>query len=80
MKTQVKRWGNSWAVRIPKAFAAEIGLDQDTNVEMTIVDGDLVIKRVRKPKFTVEELLANFDETKRHEETDTGPAVGKEEW
>jgi antitoxin MazE len=45
MKTRVQRWGNSLAVRIPRAFAAQAGVQDGTTVEMTVVDG--------APLFTV---------------------------
>ena len=29
MKTRIQKWGNSLALRIPKSFANEVGLEQD---------------------------------------------------
>src|SRR5689334_20999073 len=37
MKTRVQKWGNSLALRIPKSFAAEAGLREDTSVELSVV-------------------------------------------
>ena len=34
MRAQVKKWGNSLALRIPKALAEEAGLDSGSNVEL----------------------------------------------
>ncbi len=31
MQARVQRWGNSLAIRIPKPFALEIGLEQNDN-------------------------------------------------
>ena len=36
--------------------------------------------RVRKPDYTLEDLLAQITEENRHEEIDFGPPVGKEVW
>ncbi len=33
MKTRIQKWGNSLALRIPKSFAVETGLDQDVLVD-----------------------------------------------
>lgn len=33
MKTCVQKWGNSLALRIPKSFAAEVGLAGDVSCE-----------------------------------------------
>ena len=39
MKTRVQKWGNSLAVRIPKSFAAEVGLHEDAAVELSVAKG-----------------------------------------
>jgi len=80
MLTQVQRWGNSLAVRIPKPFAIEAGLEQDTPVEMSLVDGRLALTPVAKPRMTLEHLLAQVTEQNLHREVETGPAVGNEVW
>jgi len=37
MKTRIQKWGNSLALRIPKSFADEAGLEQDSSVEMSLI-------------------------------------------
>jgi antitoxin component of MazEF toxin-antitoxin module len=39
-----------------------------------------VIKRVEKPKYTLDELLAQITEDNIHPEFDMGKPVGKEVW
>jgi antitoxin MazE len=80
MKTRVQKWGNSLALRIPKSFAAEVGLDTNSSVEMSLKDGKLVVVSSEKPKFTLRQLLAQVTEKNLHHEIDTGPAVGGEVW
>ena len=80
MRARVQKWGNSLALRIPKPFATEIGLQRDSPVEMSLVDGRLVIAPVVEPAFTLEGLLAQVSEDNLHGEIETGPAVGKEAW
>ena len=80
MRTRVQKWGNSLALRIPKAFATEIGLQRNSPVEVSLVDGQLVIVPVVEPVFTLEHLLAQVTEDNLHGEIETGPAVGKEVW
>jgi len=76
----VQKWGNSLALRIPKALATEIGLQRNSPVEVSLVDGQLVIVPVVEPVFTLEHLLAQVTEDNLHGEIETGPAVGKEVW
>jgi antitoxin MazE len=80
MRTRVQKWGNSLALRIPKSFAEEVGLQRETSVEVSMVDGKLVITPVKKPKLTLEQLLAKVTKKNLHHEVDTGPATGNETW
>ena len=80
MRTKVRRWGNSLAVRIPKAFAEDMGLQEDTPVEIGLVEGDLVVSPPPARAFTLAGLLAEVTEDNRHHEVETGPAVGGEVW
>lgn len=80
METRVKKWGNSLALRIPKPLAVEIGLENDSPVNLLLVDGKLVITPAARSKFNLEALLAQVTEGNLHIEVDTGPAVGGEVW
>ncbi len=80
MKTRVQKWGNSLALRIPKAFAEEVGLEKETTVEVSLEDGKLVISPVGRQKPTLEELLAQITPENLHGEVDYGPPVGNEIW
>ena len=80
MKTRVQKWGNSLALRIPKSFAEEVGLQRETSVEVSLADGKLVITPVAKPKMTLKQLLAKVTKDNLHHEIDTGSAAGNETW
>lgn len=80
MKTRVQKWGNSLALRIPKSFAAEVRLAEDTPVELSLVEGKLIVRPIAPPPLTLDELLQGVTEENLHGEWDTGPAVGREVW
>jgi antitoxin MazE len=80
MKTRVQKWGNSLALRIPKSFANEVGLQRETSVEVSLNDGRLIVTPVSKPKPTLKQLLAQISKDNLHREVDTGTAVGNEVW
>ena len=80
MRTSVQRWGNSLAVRIPKSFAAQLHLEHDSEVDLTLVNGQLAVIPVLAPAFTLNELLEGITEQNMHSEIDTGNAVGQEAW
>ena len=80
MRTRVQKWGNSLALRIPKSFATEVGLQRETSVEVSLADGKLLITPVAKPMPTLKQLLAKVTKENLHHEVDTSPAIGKEAW
>lgn len=80
MQSRIQRWGNSLAVRIPKAFAQDIGFAEETPVEISMSRGELVIVPIRPRPFTLEQLLSGITDDNLHEEISTGPALGAEEW
>jgi antitoxin MazE len=80
MKTIIQKWGNSLAVRIPKAMAAEASVKQGTNVDISVdVTGKMVIKTV-KARYTLKELVDQITPRNGHAEEDWGAARGKELW
>jgi antitoxin MazE len=80
MQSRVQKWGNSLALRIPKSFATEIGLADETPVEISLVEGKLVIAPLPIPTYSLEELLAGITENNIHSEQDTGAPEGNEAW
>jgi antitoxin MazE len=80
MRTRVQKWGNSLALRIPKSFAAEAGLHKEGPVDISLADGELVIRPLAEPKLTLRQLLAGVTKENLHREVDTGHAAGKEVW
>ena len=80
MRTRVQRWGNSLALRIPKAFATEAGLGDHSAVELTVSDGKLVVTRATERQFTLEQLVDAISPENRHGEIYWGSPVGKEIW
>jgi antitoxin MazE len=79
MNTQVGRWGNSLAVRIPGTYAKELHLKEGMELEVTRLD-DCLVLRPRKHEYTLKELLDQVKPENIHGETDWGSAVGREAW
>lgn len=80
MRTRVRRWGNSLALRIPKSFAAETLLEPDSEVQLSLVEGKLVITPIGDTELSLESLLSSITEDNRHAEIDTGAPSGNEVW
>lgn len=80
MLTKIQKWGNSLALRIPKAFALDAQLENDSFVEISLVEGQIIITPVAAPSWTLEELLAGINKNNLHNEVETGFAMGNEVW
>ncbi len=80
MRARVQRWGNSLALRIPKAFATETALKSGSEVELTLDEGRLIITPLASPSYELEDLLAQVTPENLHGEVDTGSSVGDEAW
>jgi antitoxin MazE len=80
MLTKVQRWGDSLALRIPKAFAVDANLEDNSAVEISVIKGKLIITPVVAQSWTLDELLAGINQHNVHHEIATGAAVGKEAW
>ncbi len=78
MKTQVQKWGNSLALRIPKSFAAESNIAEGSAVNLSLVEGRIIVEPVSEPTYTLDDLLARVTKRNVHAEIDTGAPVGKE--
>jgi antitoxin MazE len=80
MGTNVGRWGNSLAVRLPKVIVEKAGLVEGEALDVKVSSsGDVVLSRARK-RYTLDELVAGITPENRHDEIDLGRAVGKEIW
>ena len=79
MRTQVSKWGNSLGVRIPKAYAEEVGLAEGATVEVKVAGRNLVLAPAHR-EYDLEELVARITPKNRHAEIDWGAPVGKETW
>ncbi|MCR5858934.1 AbrB/MazE/SpoVT family DNA-binding domain-containing protein [Mesorhizobium sp. J428] len=79
MIATVAKWGNSLAVRIPAAFARETAIGDGVSVDISVVDGMIVMRPVNDPHaYDLNDLLAGITDDNRHGEVATGQAVGNE--
>jgi len=78
---KVQKWGNSLALRLPKALADEVDVHSGSPVEIMVRGNMIVIEPVReKKRYDLEELLAEIKPENLHDETDFGRPIGKEIW
>ena len=80
MQTRIQRWGNSLGLRIPRSFAQEVGVGAGSEVDLSVVGGDLVIRPSRRRTYRLKDLLRRVTAKNLHDEVDTGRPLGKEIW
>ncbi len=82
MRTRVKKWGNSLAIRLPEEMAKELDLHDNSAIEIKSTGQEIRVKPSRKSRLTLEDLVNQITPENRYEEIDWGPDVGKEivEW
>ncbi len=80
MKTTVQKWGNSLALRIPKAFAEQTRVKKGTVVNLRLEKGRMVVAPVQAVEISLRKLLAKVTRKNVHVETDWGRTAGKEIW
>jgi antitoxin MazE len=80
MQTKIQRWGNSLGLRIPRSFAEEAGVKAGSQVDISVRDGDLVVRAVKRQTYRLSELLAKVTTKNLHGEVETGEPIGREVW
>jgi len=78
MFTKIQKWGNSLAVRIPKAFADEMKMSEKSSIKMMLQDGALHIVPEEEKEWKLDDLLAGVNTDNIPKEWDMGSAVGRE--
>ncbi len=80
MQTQVKTWGNSQGIRIPKEVLQEANVTVDDMLDVTVSNGVIMLAKPFRHK-TLEERAAAYGGTLELDgEFDWGEQVGREIW
>lgn len=78
MRTKVRKWGNSLAVRIPKAVAEQAGVREDDKLEIEVARMIRMKPRRREPGLA--ELLRQVTPDNLHGEVSFDRPEGHEAW
>jgi len=80
--TQIVKWGNSLAVRIPKPVADEAGVSEGDPIIIEAEKGSIRVRRRQPSVPSLRELVSKINAENRYEALESGPARGREqaEW
>jgi antitoxin MazE len=73
MRTEIARWGNSLAVRLPKQVLEQAGLAEGAAVELVVESGAVVL-RPTKRRYDIDKLIAGITPENLPESFDDAPA------
>ena len=80
METQLRKWGNSLAVRIPKALADKVALREGDRLDLLVTEDGAVTLRPVRGQLQLADLLADITPENRPAEADWGGPAGGESW
>ena len=80
MQIQIQKWGNSLGIRLPKVIADGQELVAGSVVRVSTDDQKIIIERVSKSRFVINDLVAGITKDNLHQATDWGEPRGKEIW
>lgn len=86
-QTAIRRWGNSQGIRLSKEIISSAGLKENDNVEISVDNGIITIKKAKPKYLNLKERLKAFynkpiDDiyVESSQEVDVGTHVGDEVW
>jgi len=79
MRAKIQKWGNSLAVRLPKAITEKAGLVIEDEVDIDVEDtGKVVLFPHIRKEYRLEELLVGITQSNLHGEMYFGEPHGRE--
>lgn len=77
MRLEIKRWGNSAALRLPARVLEQVGLGVDSSVDVKVEEGRIILAPAeREPDLSA--LVKAITPENRHDEITFGASVGRE--
>jgi len=73
MRARISKWGNSLAIRLPKAAADSLRVKEGEQVEVAI-EGDALTIRSARPRYRLEDLIAGITPENRPAAVEFPPA------
>ncbi|KPL72972.1 hypothetical protein ADM99_04980 [Leptolinea tardivitalis] len=80
MKKRISKWGSGYGIRVPKSILNKLGLSDGDEVFVNIENEQIVIKPLKNPSPSFDELVSKITPENIHKEIDFGPRIGNEFW
>lgn len=73
---RIQKVWNSIGVRIPRSLADEVGVGPGSEVSLSVLEGDLIVKQAFPARYKLQDLLACITLENVHSAVDNGEPVG----
>lgn len=80
MTVEVKKWGNSQGIRIPKEILKNINADVNEKLEIEVVDNKIIIYKANRHKSLETRMAAYAGKLSIAKERDWDDIKGSERW
>lgn len=80
MRTHIRKWGNSPALRLPAAIMEQAGLSIDAAVDLRVEQDRIVIAPLPADDLDIVAMSERITPENRYDAVDFGPALGTEVW
>jgi len=77
MEISIKRWGNSWGIRIPQKILNSLHIKESQKLNMEVENGKLILEPISKE---LDILLSQINQTNLHDEVIFSEPQGSEVW
>ena len=68
MITKIQKWGSSLGLRIPRSLARDAGVGEGTEVVVTVEGNRILIERVQRSRYSLNDLVSEIRDDNRHED------------
>ncbi len=80
MLSKIQKWGNSQGIRLPKYVLDDAQIHVGDDLEITVKEGQIALKKMAKRKFELAEMVKRMPRGYHTREESFGTPTGKEEW
>ncbi len=80
MQAQVKQWGNSQGIRLPKEVLKSAGISVNEILDVTVSNGVITLEKTMRHKTLEERAMEYGGRLMLDGEYDWGEPVGREVW
>lgn len=80
MVAQVKSWGNSQGIRLPKELLELAKIEKDDFLTIELMNGNIILKKTNKHRTLEERAEVYGGKLGPYTEFDWGESIGRERW